>query len=494
MRTDTIAAIATAMAGSGIGIVRISGEDAVSITDKIFRMPGGGLLSEKPSHTIHYGHICNGDEVVDEVMVLLMRGPRSYTREDTVEIDCHGGVYVTKRILETVIKYGARCAEPGEFTKRAFLNGRIDLSQAESVIDVINAKNEFALRSSMSQLSGAVSEAVMEIRGEILHEIAFIESALDDPEHISLDGYPEKLAKIVSVEAKRVEKLLATSDNGRILKEGISTVIVGKPNAGKSSLLNTLVGEERAIVTDIAGTTRDVLEEQINLNGILLNIIDTAGIRETEDVVEKIGVDKAKKYLGDADLIIYVVDASTRLDENDFEIMELLIGRQAIILLNKSDLETVTDFEDIRKYMDKMDEEKSVPCAEQSVNEDVCGNIREKETALNDNKRKKYSIISVSAREQTGIEELEETIREMFLTGEISFNDEVCITNVRHKAALQEALSGLHLVEKSIEDGMPEDFYSIDLMNAYEALGSIIGEAVEDDLVNEIFSKFCMGK
>lgn len=494
MRTDTIAAIATAMAGSGIGIVRISGEDAVSITDKIFRMPGGGLLSEKPSHTIHYGHICNGDEVVDEVMVLLMRGPRSYTREDTVEIDCHGGVYVMKKILETVIKYGARCAEPGEFTKRAFLNGRIDLSQAESVIDVINAKNEFALRSSMSQLSGAVSEAVMEIRGEILHEIAFIESALDDPEHISLDGYPEKLAKIVSVEAKRVEKLLATSDNGRILKEGISTVIVGKPNAGKSSLLNTLVGEERAIVTDIAGTTRDVLEEQINLNGILLNIIDTAGIRETEDVVEKIGVDKAKKYLGNADLIIYVVDASTRLDENDFEIMELLIGRQAIILLNKSDLETVTDFEDIRKYMDKMDEDKYVPRVEQSVDEDVRGNIEEKEAALNDSKRKKYSIISVSAREQTGIEELEETIREMFLTGEISFNDEVCITNVRHKAALQEALSGLHLVEKSIEDGMPEDFYSIDLMNAYEALGSIIGEAVEDDLVNEIFSKFCMGK
>lgn len=494
MRTDTIAAIATAMAGSGIGIVRISGEDAVSITDKIFRMPGGGLLSEKPSHTIHYGHICDGDEVVDEVMVLLMCGPRSYTREDTVEIDCHGGVYVMKRILETVIKYGARCAEPGEFTKRAFLNGRIDLSQAESVIDVINAKNEFALRSSMSQLSGVVSEAVRKIRGEILHEIAFIESALDDPEHISLDGYPEKLAKIVSVETKNVEKLLATSDNGRILKEGISTVIVGKPNAGKSSLLNTLVGEERAIVTDIAGTTRDVLEEQINLNGILLNIIDTAGIRETEDVVEKIGVDKAKKYLGNADLIIYVVDASTRLDENDFEIMELLTGRQAIILLNKSDLETVTDFEDIRKYMDKMDEDKSVLCAEQSVNEDVCGNIRKKETALNDNERKKYSIISVSAREQTGIEELEETIREMFLTGEISFNDEVCITNVRHKAALQEALSGLHLVEKSIEDGMPEDFYSIDLMNAYEALGSIIGEAVEDDLVNEIFSKFCMGK
>lgn len=464
MKTDTIAAIATAMAGSGIGIVRISGEEAVSITDKIFHMPGGGHLSDMSTHTIHYGHIYDGDEVIDEVMVLLMRGPRSYTREDTVEIDCHGGVYVMKRILETVIKYGARCAEPGEFTKRAFLNGRIDLSQAESVIDVINAKNEFALKSSMKQLSGSVSEAVKEIRGEILHEIAFIESALDDPEHISLDGYSEKLSGIVSEESKKIEKLLSTSDNGRILKEGISTVIIGKPNAGKSSLLNTLVGEERAIVTDIAGTTRDVLEEQINLNGIILNIIDTAGIRETEDVVEKIGVDKAKKYLTDADLIIYVVDASTKLDENDFEIMEMIKNRQAIILLNKSDLKTCTTAEEIFSYVDK------------------------------GNSNKNYRIISISAREQTGIEELEDTIKEMFFTGEVSFNDEVYITNIRHKTALQEALSSLHLVEKSIRDGMPEDFYSIDLMNAYEVLGSIIGEAVEDDLVDEIFSKFCMGK
>ncbi len=485
MRTDTIAAIATAMAGSGIGVVRISGEDAVSITEKIFRMPGGKTFSEMPTHTIHYGHICDGDEVIDEVVVLLMRAPRSYTREDTVEIDCHGGVYVMKRILETVIKYGARCAEPGEFTKRAFLNGRIDLSQAESVIDVIQAKNEFALKSSLKQLSGSLSDAVKEIRGEILHEIAYIESALDDPEHISLDGYPEKLSGIVSDAAKKVEKLLSTSDNGRILTEGISTVIVGKPNAGKSSLLNTLVGEERAIVTDIAGTTRDVLEEQINLNGILLNIIDTAGIRETEDVVEKIGVDKAKKYLGDADLIIYVVDASTKLDENDYEIMELLAGRQAIVLLNKSDLETLTTGEDILKCVDKITG---------NADEDITGNLNKKDSALKNKERQNYRIISVSAREQTGMEELEEAIREMFLTGEISFNDEVYITNVRHKAALQEALSGLHLVEKSIEDGMPEDFYSIDLMNAYEALGSIIGEAVEDDLVNEIFSKFCMGK
>lgn len=457
MRTDTIAAIATAMSSSGIGIIRISGEDAVTITEKIFRMKNGKKLSEMPTHTIHYGHICDGEEVIDEVMVLLMRGPKSYTREDTVEIDCHGGVYVMRRVLETVIRYGARPAEPGEFTKRAFLNGRIDLSQAESVIDVIHAKNEFALKSSMKQLSGSVSNAIKEIRGTILHEIAFIESALDDPEHISLDGYPEQLQGIVEEVSGKIEKLLSTSDNGKILKEGISTVIVGKPNAGKSSLLNTLLGEERAIVTDIAGTTRDVLEEQINLNGIILNIIDTAGIRDTEDVVEKIGVDKAKKYVKDADLIIYVVDSSTALDENDFEIMELLRDKTAVVLMNKSDLQPVTTAEEVKSHLDK-------------------------------------TVISISAKEQVGIDTLEETIKELFFHGEVTFNDEVYITNIRHKTALQEALNSLHLVVQSIRDGMPEDFYSIDLMNAYEELGSIVGEAVEDDLVNEIFSKFCMGK
>ena len=457
MGTDTIAAIATAMTSSGIGIVRISGDEAVSITDRIFEMKNQKKLEDMPTHTIHYGHIHDGDEVIDEVMVVLMREPKSYTREDTVEIDCHGGVYVMKRILETVIKYGARPAEPGEFTKRAFLNGRIDLSQAESVIDVINSKNEFALKSSLSQLSGSVSEKIKEIRGTVLHEIAFIESALDDPEHISLDGYPEKLSGIVSDVIKKIDKLLANSDNGKMLKEGISTVIVGKPNAGKSSLLNSLVGEEKAIVTDIAGTTRDVLEEQINLNGILLNIIDTAGIRDTEDVVEKIGVERAKKYLNNADLVIYVVDTSTALDENDHEIMELLKDRHAIVLLNKSDLSPVTTVEDIKKHLDK-------------------------------------KMISISAKEQTGMDDLEETIKEMFFSGEVTFNDEVYITNIRHKTSLQEALRSLNLVLQSIADDMPEDFYSIDLMNAYEELGNIIGESVEDDLVNEIFSKFCMGK
>ena len=457
MKTDTIAAIATAMSNSGIGIVRISGSEALSIVDQIFVMKNKKRLSEMPTHTIHYGHIYDGKELIDEVMVLLMKGPKSYTKEDTIEIDCHGGVYVVKRVLETVLKYGARPAEPGEFTKRAFLNGRIDLSQAESVIDIIHSKNEFALKSSLSQLSGAVSEKIKEVRGEILHEIAFIESALDDPEHVSIDGYGERLSEIINEVISKIEVLLKNSENGKLLKEGITTVIVGKPNAGKSSLLNTLVGEERAIVTDIAGTTRDVLEEQINLNGIILNVIDTAGIRETEDVVEKIGVDRAKKYLNNADLVIYVVDTSTALDENDFEIMEMLKDRQTIILLNKSDLKPLTTSSDIVKYVDK-------------------------------------KMIQISAKEQLGIDELENTIKEMFFQGEVSFNDEVYITNIRHKNSLQESLKSLHLVLKSIDDDMPEDFYSIDLMNAYEELGTIIGEAVEDDLVNEIFSKFCTGK
>lgn len=458
MNSDTIAAIATAMTSSGIGIVRISGKDALTIIDRIYKSKSRKKkISECDSHTIHYGYIYDGEEIVDEVIILLMKAPNTYTREDTIEIDCHGGVYVMKRILETVIKNGARPAEPGEFTKRAFLNGRIDLSQAESVIDVINSKNEFALKSSLNQLKGSVLEKIKEIRAVVLHEIAFIESALDDPEHISLEGYPQDLNNIVEKEIKNIDKLLKTSDNGRILKEGINTVIVGKPNAGKSSLLNVLVGSDRAIVTDIAGTTRDVLEEQINLNGVTLNLVDTAGIRDTDDVVEKIGVSKAKEYATTADLIIYVIDSSTQLDESDYEIIELLKGKNSIILLNKSDLNVVTDESIVSKLIDS-------------------------------------KIISISAKQNIGIEELENTIKEMFLNGDVSFNDEIYITNIRHKNLLNQSIISLKHVINSIGNGMPEDFYSIDLMSAYESLGLIIGEAVEDDLVEEIFSKFCMGK
>ncbi|MBR2046800.1 MAG: tRNA uridine-5-carboxymethylaminomethyl(34) synthesis GTPase MnmE [Agathobacter sp.] len=458
MKSDTIAAVATAMSPSGIGIIRLSGDESLNIIDEIYRSKmNKKKISQCDSHTIHYGYIYDGEEMIDEVMILLMKAPNTYTKEDTIEIDCHGGVFVMKRILETVIKYGARPAEPGEFTKRAFLNGRIDLTQAESVIDVINSKNSFALKSSLSQLKGSVLTDVNKIRGNILHEIAFIETALDDPEHISLDGYNEQLLGVVNNERKEIKRLLDSADNGRILKEGINTVILGKPNAGKSSLLNVLVGEERAIVTDIAGTTRDVLEEQINLHGISLNIMDTAGIRNTDDVVEKIGVTKAKEYANRADFIIYVIDSSTALDDSDFEIMEILKDKKAVVLLNKSDLDVVTSKDDVEKHLDK-------------------------------------TIIPISAKENTGITELEDKIKEMFFHGEVSFNDEVYITNIRQKNSLQDALDSLNLVVQSIEDDMPEDFYSIDLMSAYESLGKMIGESVEDDLVNEIFSKFCMGK
>jgi len=456
--TDTIAAVATAMGNSGIGIVRISGDEAVEIADRIFRFKNGkGKLSEEKSHTIHYGFICDGDQVVDEVLLMLMRGPKSFTAEDTVEIDCHGGMLVTRKILETVLKAGARLAEPGEFTKRAFLNGRIDLSQAEAVIDVINSKNEYALKSSVGQLRGSVSKKIKEIREKILYEIAFIESALDDPEHISLDGYGEKLLVGVKEMEQELFKLLKSSSNGRVVSEGVRTVILGKPNAGKSSLMNVLVGEDRAIVTDIAGTTRDILEEHIYLQGISLNVVDTAGIRSTEDVVEKIGVKRALDAAEDADLIIYVVDGSRNLDENDFQIMDFIRDRKAVVLLNKSDLEPVVSVEEIEK-------------------------------------RSGRSVIAVSAKEETGIDRLEEEIKSLFYEGEIDFNDQVLITNVRHAEALREAYESIQMVEKSVEDGMPEDFFSIDLMNAYEKLGLIIGESVEDDLVNEIFSKFCMGK
>ena len=458
VNTDTIAAIATAMGNSGIGIVRISGDEAVEIADRIFKLKGGKeKLADQKSHTIHYGFVCDGEEVIDEVLVMLMKGPRSFTAEDTVEIDCHGGMLVTRRILEAVLKAGARLADPGEFTKRAFLNGRIDLSQAEAVIDVINAKNEYALKSSVGQLRGSVSKRIKDLREKIIFEIAFIESALDDPEHISLDGYGEKLMSIVEDMSLELCKLIKSSSNGRVVSEGVKTVILGKPNAGKSSLMNVLVGEDRAIVTDIAGTTRDILEEHIYLQGISLNVVDTAGIRDTDDVVEKIGVTRAMSAAEDADLIIYVVDGSRELDENDYQIMEFIKDRKAVVLLNKSDLEQVVSIDEIM--------EKSG-----------------------------HAVIAISAKKESGIDKLEEEIKSLFYEGEIDFNDQVMITNVRHAQALREAYDSILMVKRSIEDEMPEDFYSIDLMNAYEKLGLIIGESVEDDLVNEIFSKFCMGK
>ena len=454
----TIAAISTStMSSGGISIVRLSGVDAVEIADKIFEAKNKKKLKDARSHTIHYGVIKDGDEVIDEVLVSVMRAPDTYTREDVIEINCHGGILVTRRVLDTVLKNGAKPAEPGEFTKRAFLNGRIDLSQAEAVIDIINARNDYALKSSVNQLGGKLSEKIKKIREIILDNVAFIESALDDPEHISVDGYGDSLLGIVKDLQQKIQCLLDTADDGRIIKEGIKTVIVGKPNAGKSSLMNVLVGEEKAIVTEIAGTTRDVLEENIQLQGVSLNIMDTAGIRDTSDIVEKIGVDKAKENAEKADLIIYVVDASRPLDENDHEIIEMIRDKKAVILLNKSDLSTVVDKKALETLITK-------------------------------------PMIDISAKEETGIHELESTLKEMFYHGDISFNDEVYITNIRHKTALADALSSLKKVEESIENQMPEDFFTIDLMDAYESLGSITGETIGEDLVNEIFSKFCMGK
>ena len=386
-----------------------------------------------------------------------MKNPHSYTGEDTVEIDCHGGMLILKKVLDLVLKNGARTAEPGEFTKRAFLNGRIDLSQAEAVMDLINSKNDFALNSSIEQLKGGVSDAIKDIRKDIIYHIAFIESALDDPEHISLDGYDEEITEMLNENINKIRKLVNSFDNGRIMKEGIKTVILGKPNAGKSSLLNLMLGEDRAIVTDIEGTTRDILEENINFNGLSLKIIDTAGIRDTEDLVERIGVNKAKEIAKEGDLIIYVVDGSRELDDNDREIIKLINDKQAIILVNKSDMDTVINIDELKKDSNR-------------------------------------DVILFSAKNGEGMDQLEEEIRNMFYSGKVTYNDQVYITNARHKEALENALESLKQVKNSVDAGMPEDFYSIDLMDAYTDLGLIIGESVEDDLVNEIFSKFCMGK
>lgn len=456
--TDTIAAISTSAGNSGIGIIRVSGEEAIEIVDKIFKSnKKGKRLCDVSSHTVHYGYIVDGEKTLDQVLVIVMKNPHSYTGEDTVEIDCHGGMLILQKVLELVIRNGAKAAAPGEFTKRAFLNGRLDLSQAEAVMDVINSSNDFALNSSMEQLKGGVSEKIKEIRSDVIYHIAFIESALDDPEHISLDGYHEEISNMLENNISKIKRLIDTFDNGRIMKEGIHTVILGKPNAGKSSLLNLMLGEERAIVTDIEGTTRDTLEENINLNGLSLKIIDTAGIRNTEDVVEQIGVNKAKEIASAADLIIYVIDGSKEIDENDLEIIQLIRDKQFIVLLNKSDVEIKADLNKI---------------------EDLSGE----------------DVIEFSAKEGLGMEQLEDRIREMFYSGKVTYNDQVYITNARHKEALENSYNSLLKVKDSVEAVMSEDFYSIDLMDAYEQLGLIIGESVEDDLVNEIFSKFCMGK
>lgn len=460
MEFDTIAAISTSLNEGGIGIIRVSGDNSLNVVNKIFKNKNGvaSLLTYK-SHTIHYGFIYDNENVIDEVMVSVMKAPNTFTRDDVVEINCHGGILVCKRILETVINNGARLAEPGEFTKRAFLNGRIDLSKAEAVMDIISSKNSSALKNSVKHLEGRLYSVIKNIREKIIYEIAFIESALDDPEHISLDGYTDKLLLTVNDLLFQIKKLYDSSKKGKFVKEGINTVIVGKPNVGKSSLLNALSGYERAIVTDIAGTTRDTIEEHIILDDISLNLIDTAGIRLTDDKVENIGVERAKKYALDADLVLLLLDSSIPLSTEDDEIIEFIKDKKVIVLLNKNDLDKVVKKEDI---MDRFNND----CV----------------------------ILEISAKNNDGIKELEEVICKMFLHGEISSDDELFITSLRQANELQNVIDSLNQVIISLNNDMPEDFYSIDLMNAYSCLGKIIGEDVDDDLVTEIFTKFCMGK
>ncbi|MDO4977389.1 MAG: tRNA uridine-5-carboxymethylaminomethyl(34) synthesis GTPase MnmE [Eubacteriales bacterium] len=457
---DTIAAIATSVSNAGIGKIRISGDDSLNILEKIFepytKRYGNGHWD---SHRIYLGNIKDGEEVIDEVIVLIMKGPHSYTREDVVEVDCHGGVHVVYKVLNLILKNGARAAEPGEFTKRAFLNGRIDLSQAEAVMGLIESKNEASRKNSILQMKGNLSEKIGKLREEILYEIAYIESALDDPEHISLDGYADGLLEKVEAWIRQDQKLLSTYDDGRYISEGIRTCIVGKPNAGKSSFLNVLLGEERAIVTDVAGTTRDTLEESVTIDGITLNIIDTAGIHETEDKVEKIGVEKAKKEITGADLVVCILDMAEGISEEDVQIFEQIKDKKKMVLLNKSDLGEAFSMDALKEYV-----EEDTPC------------------------------ITISAKYNQGIDLFTKELKNMMFHGTIDETQDLYITNARHKNALDEALEGLKMVKTSIENQMPEDFFTIDLMNAYESLGSIIGESLEEDLVNEIFSKFCTGK
>lgn len=455
---DTIVAIASGISNSGISIIRVSGADAIRIVDSIFYKKASDFsLKNSNTYTLHYGEIRKQKEILDEVIVLLMKEPKSYTREDVVEINCHGGIIVTKKILELIIETGARPAEPGEFTKRAFLNGRIDLSQAEAVMDLIQAKNELAMKNSITHLKGKVLEKVKEIREKILYDLAFIEAALDDPEHIELDGFSFPLKERILDLLKELNNMKDSSENGRMLKEGIRTVILGKPNVGKSSLLNRLLREERAIVTEIAGTTRDTLEETILLHGISLTMVDTAGIRSTEDLVEKIGIERAKKFANEADLILYVVDISIELDENDREILSMIQDKKTIIVLNKTDLPQKISRKDLIDQTGK-------------------------------------PVILFSAKKDIGLEDLENKIKDLFFQGELRFNDEVYLTNLRQKKELLDAIESLKCVVESIDSGMPEDFFSIDLTAAYKKLGNIIGETMEEDLVNKIFQEFCMGK
>ncbi len=455
---NTITAISTPMGYGGIGIIRISGEEAFNILDEIFKGD-----TKKPSqwetHTIHYGHIVDEKStIIDEVFVSVMKAPKTYTREDIVEINCHSGTKVLQNVLELVIRKGAKIAEPGEFTKRAFLNGRIDLSQAEAVIDIINAKTDLSRQTAIQQLSGNISKKVNHFSQEILQMISHIEASIDYPEHDLEQMNLEQINDKCKILIDEINNLISSANKGKIIRDGIETAIIGRPNTGKSSLLNALIDEERAIVTDIAGTTRDILQEYVNINDIPLKIIDTAGIRETQDIIEKIGVEKSRKYAMSADLILVMIDGSKQLENDDFEILNLTENKNSIIIINKSDLPQQADIEKINKYI------------------------------KNDN------IVNLSLKTSSGIESLYEKIKYMFYEGEINVNEEIFINNMRHKDSLIQAVQALQNAINTIQSGLSEDFVSIDLQQSYNFLGEITGETLDEDIVNKIFSEFCLGK
>ena len=457
---DTIVAIATALSPAGIGVLRVSGEKATEIVSSIFVDKNKKNIILDESHKIKYGYIYDKEknEFIDEVLCFAMLKPKSYTAEDVVEVQCHGGVLVTKKILSLILKNGARIAEPGEFTKRAFLNGRIDLSKAEAVADIIMSKNDYALKAGFAELKGNLSDKINQYREEIKESIAYIEASLDDPEHMSLEGFKTKLEKQVNEIIKELDEIIKNYDNGKIIKEGINTVIIGKPNVGKSSILNILLGEERAIVTDIAGTTRDVIKESINLNGVTLNIIDTAGIRQEKniDVVEKIGIEKSKKEAEKADLILIVVDATEKDNEEEKKLISMCeeLKKKYIIIVNKIDLKE-------RKY-----------------------NISNKEVP----------IIDFSAKTKKGIDRLKETIESMYVNKKIDFNNEIFISNERQLETIKNAKKSLLNVIEAINNDLSEDFLTIDINDAYFYSSKVLGKEISDDIINEIFSKFCMGK
>ena len=458
---DTIAAISTPMGEGAIAIVRLSGDDAVKIADRIFKSPNGKRLLEEKSHTIHYGHLVDptSQEVIEEVMVSLMKAPKTFTREDVVEVNCHGGLVAVKRVLQLILKEGARLAEPGEFTKRAFLNGRVDLSQAEAVMDLIRAKTDRAMNVALNQMEGKLSRLVGELRQALLETLAQVEVNIDYPEYDDVEEVtlPLMIEKGTWVRDE-IDKLLNTSSQGKILREGLSTVIVGRPNVGKSSLLNSLVQENKAIVTHIAGTTRDIIEEYVNVRGVPLRLVDTAGIRETEDIVERIGVEKSRKVLKEADLILLVLNSSEALAEEDIRLFDAVAGMDLIVVINKTDLPQKIDMQKVKELADK------------------------------------GRLVTTSLLQDEGVDELEEAIAGLFFEGNIESGDLTYVSNARHIALLHNARTTIEDAIRAAETGVPVDMIQIDVIRTWEILGEIVGDTVQESLINQLFSQFCLGK